>query len=278
MRLAEADSRVKMVQLSRNFGYQGGLTAGLHYCRGEWVAILDGDQQDPPELIADMLNKALNDNFDVVYGYRQKRIESTFRKVMFWAFYRLWRWMSNIEVPLDAGEFCIMHRRVVDTINRMPEKQRFTRGLRSWAGFRQIGLPYQRKGRGAGETKYNIGAAINLALDGLLSHSVLPLRFITLIGFIIMTAATLLVGFNIIANIIEFFGFAAPIDALPPGLTQVNMLIVVFFGFNLLCLGAIGEYVGRIYEETKGRPVYVIKDILDLSVEQQSQMPSNNEG
>jgi len=261
---AQADCRVKMVQLSRNFGYQGGITAGFNYCSGEWVAVLDADQQDPPEFVANMLTLAKSEGFDVVYGCRKHRNASLYQKTMYSLFYRIWSYTSSIKIPLDAGEFCVMNKRVVAEINKLTEKQRFTRGLRAWVGFRQTGLDYKRDEREGGTTKFNLVSSINLALDGILSYTNYPIRFLTVVGSIIMIPALLIMIVNILSYFIDILGFGKTLWRLPDGLTQLTALVVLFFGFTLVSLGVIGEYVGRIYEEVKSRPSFVVKSTLNF--------------
>jgi dolichol-phosphate mannosyltransferase len=259
--LHRQDSRVTMVQLSRNYGYQGAIAAGLRYARGEWVVVLDSDQQDPPEMIPKMLAKA-EEGYEVVYGIREKRRETLFRRVMFSLFYRVWHMMSNIDVPLDAGEFCLMRRCVVDAINAMPERQRFIRGLRAWCGFRQIGIPYTRDAREEGATKFNFGAMITLALDGLLAYSTLPLRLMFFVGAAVTMISIVISLLNAGAWLLAHLGFGNRLGVLPPGLTQMNLIFTTLLGLNILGLGVVAEYVGRIYEETKQRPLFLVRSIL----------------
>ncbi len=259
--LCNSDSKVRLVSLSRNFEYKGALTAGLKLAEGEWVALLDCDQQDPPELIPSMLELANNTSSDIVYGSRIERDETRFRKMMFWLFYRIWKLTSDIDVPLDAGEFCVMNRKAVDGINSLNETQRFVRGLRAWVGFKQTPFPYKRENRAVGKTKFNFGKAFNLALDGILSFTRKPLRLISILALIILITCLVLILTNIFAKIIASLIGVDITFALPPGLTQTNILIVLTLGINMLFLGVIGEYVGRIYEEVKLRPNYIIKEI-----------------
>lgn len=257
-RLHQENPRIKMVQLSRNFGYQGGISAGLAHARGEWVAVMDGDQQDPPELVPDMLLKA-KQGYEVVYGVRVKRHEGVGKRLAYAGFYRLWKASAHIDVPLDAGDFCVLHRKVVDCITSMPERQRLIRGLRAWSGFKQIGLPYERQGRKEGQSKFNLRTMIALGLDGLLSYSVAPLRFMTITGFFVASLSFLVGIVQAVFRILNWLGIATLPGILPPGLTQINLLITFLLGFNILCIGVAGEYIGRIYEEVKHRPIFVVK-------------------
>lgn len=256
-----ADPRVKMIQLSRNFGYQGAISAGLHFARGKWVAVLDGDQQDPPELLLEMLDKA-RDGYDVVYGIRTKRKEGLLMRLSYKAFYRLWRMTANIKIPLDASEFSVMSRRVVDVMNGLPERQRFTRGLRAWSGFRQTGIQYDRDSRGEGETKFSLLGNVSLAMDALFAFSIVPIRVTIALGFLVTVVSLLVALVNTFFWFLRLFDPIADAGALPRGLTQTNLMFSILFGMVLLCLGVIGEYVGRIFEEVKNRPVFIVRDTL----------------
>jgi glycosyltransferase involved in cell wall biosynthesis len=257
--LREIDPRLKIIQLSRNFGYQGAISCGLQYARGEWVAILDGDLQDPPELIIKMLALAHEKGVEVVYGVRKKREETLPLKIAYAAFYRVWRLSAEISVPLDAGDFGIMHRRVVEVINKMPERQRFVRGLRAWTGFHQCGMPYERKKRAAGETKFHLWGMLGLALDGLMSYSVVPLRATVLLGILLTFGTIVLSATQAFFRLLAYLDVTEVTGILPPGLTQINILVSGLIGLNMICTGIVAEYVGRIYNETKNRPIYVIR-------------------
>ncbi|MHB1218459.1 MAG: glycosyltransferase family 2 protein [Alphaproteobacteria bacterium] len=265
------NNRVKFVQLSRNFGYQGAITAGLTFANGDWVAILDGDQQDPPELILEMLKKA-KEGYEVIYGVRIKRQERWLKRTAYRMFYRLWRSLSDVAVPLDAGEFCVLNRRVVNVINRLPERQRFVRGLRAWSGFRQAGMPYVREARGEGESKFRFSGMLNLAMDGLLAYSVVPLHLMFFAGLIV-TALSLFVTFiNLIVWLLDQLGVHSPVGLLPTGLTQLTLMFTFLFGVVILFLGTIGAYVGRIYEEVKARPHFIVQATLgDLKLDNAKQ-------
>lgn len=254
------DRRVKMIQLSRNYGFQGAIACGLAYSRGQWVAVLDADLQDPPELIPGMLDKA-REGFEIVYGVRIKRQENLWKRTSYKLFYRFWKMTSEIQVPLDAGDFGIMHRAVVDTINRMPERQRFMRGLRAFSGFRQTGFPYERQGRAAGESKFDLFGMLSLAVDGILSYSVVPLRIMMAAGSLIMLLTMLLSSIQVGIRLAESAGWVSS-HLYPPGFAQINLLISFLAGFNILCTGLVGEYVGRIYKEVKQRPNYIVREFL----------------
>ncbi|WP_237247323.1 glycosyltransferase family 2 protein [Sideroxyarcus emersonii] len=260
MQLAEKDSRLRIIQLSRNYGYQGAITCGLAHARGEFVAILDGDLQDPPELIVKMLSIAENDGFDVVYGVRKKRKENIFKRFAYAAFYRLWKFTAEIEIPLDAGDYCVMRRQVVNAMNSMPERQRFTRGLRAWVGFKQTGFQYERDARAGGESKFGLSGMINLALDGLVAYSVAPLRMATIIGISVSGLAFALILIQGVGRLIAYALGSTFVGVLPPGISQTNLLMASLFGVQMLVVGVLGEYIGRIYVEVKDRPIFLIKD------------------
>lgn len=260
--LHRSDPRIKMVQLSRNFGYQGGLTAGLTYACGEWIAMLDGDQQDPPELILRMLARA-REGFEVVYGVRRKRQEGLFLRLAYRAFYRLWRMTAAIDVPLDASEFAVVHRRVVDVMNAMPERQRFTRGLRAWSGFRQVGFEYDRDARRGGTSKFGLAGNLSAAMDGIFAYSTVPIRMTIVVGLLVTSVSLALAIVNTVAWAISLIDPTFAVGArLPRGLTQIFLFFSILFGMVLLALGVIGEYVGRVFEEVKNRPLFIVRDTL----------------
>lgn len=256
--LHKGDKRIKMVKLSRNFGYQGAISAGLKFATGDWVAVLDGDQQDPPELIPDLLKKA-ETGFDIVYGVREKRLGSRYKNFAYKMFYRIYSYFSEIDVPRDAGEFCVMSRRAVEAINRMPERQRFVRGLRTWVGFRQAAFNYTREERAEGESKFDLLRMVYLGLDGILSFSVVPLRFSMFLGLVTFVLALGLGAVHFINRLSELFGYDAALS-LPPGLTQINLTIIFLFGITIFSIGVVGEYIGRIYNEVKKRPLFLVEE------------------
>jgi dolichol-phosphate mannosyltransferase len=235
----------------------------LDFSRGDVIAVLDADLQDPPEKLGLFLEKWL-EGYDVVYAIRQKRKENLLKRACYWVFYRLMSQMVTFELPLDSGDFCIMDRRVVEVLNAMPERTRFVRGLRAWAGFKQTGVFYERAARAAGEPKYTMRKLFKLAWDGLFSFSTVPLRFMSYVGFWISFLAlggmlfTLLQ--RIFAHQFERFGLQ-PV----PGFATVVISILFLGGIQLLCLGILGEYIGRIYEEVKQRPRWVIKETIGVT-------------
>ncbi len=248
--LAAADPRFRGVLLSRNFGHQRAVSAGLDYARGRQVGILDGDLQDPPETLLGFREK-LAEGYDVVYAVRQRRKEGMLKRCCYWAFYRLLRRLATIDLPLDSGDFCLMTDRVVEEIRGMPERHRFIRGMRSWVGFRQIGVPYDRKARAAGEPKYTMSKLVLLALDGIFTFSELPVRLATLVG-VGVAGVSLLWALSIL--VWRFLGDATSV----PGFATLACGMFFLSGVQLICLGILGEYVARIHNEVKKRPVYVV--------------------
>ena len=250
--LAAKDGRINIIDLSRNFGHQVAISAGLDHAGGRGVIIMDADLQDPPEVLPEFIAK-WREGYDVVYAIRAKRKEAWLKRKIYAVFYRLLQRIANIEIPLDAGDFCIMDRRVVDELNDMPERSRFVRGLRSWIGLRQTGLAYERQARNAGRPKYTFSRLVFLALDGLVSFSFIPLRLITLLGSGVSTL-----------SIILAIGYAIKkltIGLSPPGFATTIVAILFLAGVQLITIGVIGEYVGRIFEEVKRRPLYIVRRI-----------------
>lgn len=244
------DSRFFGVALSRNFGHQLAITAGLAHARGDAVVVMDGDLQDPPEAIASLWAK-LNEGFDVVYAIRANRPESCLKRLAYWAFYRLLGHLVSIEIPHDAGDFGIMSRRVVDHLNAMPERRRFVRGLRAWVGYRQIGISVARSPRHSGPPKYTLRKLFGLALDGLIGFSETPLRWAAAIGaFVILATLTALVAGG--ARALSAAGW-------PQGWYWVACLLGFSTGTQLLFLALLGEYVSRIFQEVNGRPLYIVR-------------------
>ena len=247
-----ADPHKACLRFSRNFGHQTAVSAGLRVIVGDVVAVLDADLQDPLDVVPRMMEK-WREGFDVIYGVRQNRKESWLLRSAYASFYRLLTSIANIDLPLDAGDFSLMDRRVVDQINAMPEHNRFVRGLRSWVGFRQLGLPYDRQARAAGKPKYNLKRLIELAINGLISFSTAPLRLSILLG---LGAAALGFVYLAYAIVVKILNPTAPI-----GWASIIAMIIFFGGMQLLVLGIIGEYLGRIFEETKQRPLYVVEEV-----------------
>jgi dolichol-phosphate mannosyltransferase len=256
VRQHEHDGRWKGISLSRNFGHQAAISAGLFHATGDAVAVLDADLQDPPEVLAQFIER-WREGFAVVYGIRQRRKESAAKRAAYWMFYRLLARMSPTNLPLDAGDFCLMDRCVVEVLTHMPERNRYIRGLRAWAGFRQVGINYERSARMAGEAKYTWRKLMGLALDGIFSFSTVPLRWVSQAGLWISGLALVGIIWTLATKL--FSGFFAALG-FPPvqGFTTIVISILFLGGIQLLGIGIIGEYLGRIYDEVKRRPPWVI--------------------
>lgn len=248
--IAARDGRVLVVELARNFGHQVAISAGLDHARGRAVMIMDADLQDPPEVLPLFIER-WRAGHDVVYAVREKRKEGLLKRTAYAAFYRLLQRVAQIDIPLDAGDFCIMDRRVVEVLNGMPERNRFVRGIRSWIGLDQVGLAYERHARHAGRPKYTFKRLVYLALDGLISFSYVPLRMISLLGLAVSLMSIVLAAFYAIQKI--FFELS------PPGFATLVVSIFFLAGIQLVTIGVIGEYVGRIFDEVKRRPLYVVR-------------------
>jgi glycosyltransferase involved in cell wall biosynthesis len=248
--LSVQDKRVMIVELARNFGHQVSITAGLDFARGQAVAIMDADLQDPPEVLPEFIAK-WRKGYDVIYAIREQRKERWLKRSSYALFYRLLRRVANIDIPLDSGDFCVMDRRVVELLRSMPERSRFIRGIRSWVGLNQVGLPFERHARYAGQSKYTIRRLVLLGLDGLISFSYLPLRFITFLGLSVSCLSIFLAFFYFLKKLL--YGLS------PPGFATLVVSIFFLAGIQLVTMGVIGEYVGRIFEEAKRRPLYVLR-------------------
>ncbi len=255
------DDRVRVLRFSRNFGHQIAITAGLGHASGDAVVIIDADLQDPPEVISEFVGR-WREGYDVVYGLRTERDgETAFKLWTAKAFYRFISRLSETSIPLDTGDFRLMDRRVTDALLRMPERDRFVRGMISWLGFSQMGVPYRRAPRLAGVTKFSLFKMVRFAMDGIVSFSTVPLRLATWTGF----AASGLAILGILMALYErFFGIG-----LVKGWTSTVIAVLFVGGVQLICLGIIGEYIGRIYGESKGRPLYVVRE--RIGFEPQSQ-------
>jgi len=256
------DKSVKIISLSRNFGYQAAIAVGLKYSQNDYVCVMDGDLQDPPEIISKFIDK-IQEGYDVVYGIRSKRKTSFINKIFYNLFYEIYSRLSEIDVPKKGGDFCLMNKKVVKNLNSLSEKNLFIRGLRSWVGFKQTGIEYKRDERYAGKTNFSFFGATALALDGFVSFSLIPLRFILIIGIIISFFSFLFFLFLFSVKVLHIFSiFDFTSLQLPKGLTFTNSILTLSLGLVMFTLGIIGEYVGRIYFEVKNRPNYVINEII----------------
>lgn len=247
----QKDNRVKIVNLSRNFGHQIAITAGLDYASGDAVMVMDADLQDPPEVLPSFIRK-WKEGFDVVYAVRKRRKENIFKRISYKVFYRILRAISEVDIPLDSGDFSLLSRRVVDAIRLARESNRFVRGIRSWVGFRQVGIEYERAKRYSGDVKYTLPKLIRLGADGLVAFSSVPLRIITYLGFAIS-----LLSFIYILYLIAIKLFT---DVSPQGWASVMVAVFFLGGIQLTMLGIIGTYIGRIYNEVKRRPLYFVQE------------------
>jgi Glycosyltransferases involved in cell wall biogenesis len=251
--LQERDSRIRVVRLSRNFGHQVAITAGLEHAAGDAVAVIDADLQDPPEVLLEFVNKWL-EGYDVVYGVRTIREgETAFKRGTAKLFYRLIGQLSDTEIPLDTGDFRLMDRRVVDALLSMPERDRFVRGMVSWLGFSQVAVPYRRSARFAGETKYPLLKMLKFATDGIVSFSTIPLRVATWLGFLVSGISVLGIAVVLLERYFHVLGLVR-------GWSSTVIAVLFIGGVQLVCMGIIGEYVGRIYGESKRRPLYVVRE------------------
>ncbi len=252
--ICEKDYRIKLVNFSRNFGHQAAITAGMNVSLGAAIVVIDADLQDPPETILKMIDK-WKEGYEVVYGQRSKREgESFFKKITSSAYYRILKSMTSVDVPVDVGDFRLIDRKVCDTLASLPEKNRYVRGLVSWVGYKQTAVEFQRQGRFAGETKYPLSKMIKLALDGITSLSSKPLVFVNYIG-----------GFCSIVGIISAIviiinNLANDVNILSLGL--IFSTIIFMFGLVFITLGIMGQYIGRIFDEAKDRPMYIIDNIV----------------
>lgn len=256
-RAVSDDSRFVGVLLSRNFGQQAAISTGLELARGDFVVILDGDLQDPPELIPDLLREVQRGT-DVAYAVREKRKEPFLKKAAYSLFYRLLRATASVEIPLDSGDFCCMRRTVVDAMLALPEKVRFVRGIRAWVGYQHTAVPFERAERFAGKAKYTLPKLIALAYDGLFSFTRLPIRALQVLGFI-----TSLAAFVVAVAYFAWFLFAP--ERFPAGFATLVVSVWLLAGTQLLFLGIVAEYVIRAYEEARSRPVALVREVIRSS-------------
>jgi polyisoprenyl-phosphate glycosyltransferase len=253
--IAAADERVKIVTLARNFGHQAALTAALEHSSGDVVVMLDGDLQDPPELIPEMVDR-WREGADVVYAVRSMRQgETAFKRTTARWFYKLFRSLADIDLTPESGDFRLMDRRPLDALLAMPERNRFLRGMSVWVGFTQTAVTFEREARSAGRTKYTLGRMLRFSFDAITSFSYRPLQFATLLGFVFSAFAFLLIPLSIAARYTNIYERGVP---------TTIVVVALLGGIQLICVGIIGEYVGRIYDEVKHRPLYVVRDRANL--------------
>lgn len=253
---ADEDPRIKVIKLARNFGHQVAITAGMDHAAGDCVVVIDADLQDPPEVIPRMVEK-WREGHDVVYGVRSRRAgESALKLATAAAFYRILRGLTKVDIPVDVGDFRLMSRRAADELKGMREQDRFVRGLVSWIGFNQAGVEYEREARFAGETKYPFRKMFKFALDGITSFSTVPLRLASWLGY-----AASLFAFVYLASVFIQKWMGQTVD----GWATIMVAMLFLGGTQLICLGIMGEYLGRIFTEIKGRPLYVVEDVVQRS-------------
>ena len=247
------NSRIRIINFSRNFGHQMAITAGADHAKGDVIVIIDADLQDPPELIKDMLEK-WQQGYDVVYARRKSRLgESAFKKLTALYFYRLVRKVSNVDIPVDVGDYRLMSRRALNDLNQLRERHRYVRGLVAWLGYKQTFVEYDRDKRFAGETKYSLMKMLRFSIDGLSSFSIAPLRLATLLGF---ASAALSFLYILYAVAVHFLGHTVT------GWTTVVIAVFFLGGIQLICLGILGEYIGMIHDESKKRPLYLVDEVI----------------
>ena len=258
--LAGKDRHVRAVHLARNFGHQAAVTAGLTVAGGDVVALMDCDLQDPPEILPAFLAK-WREGFQVVYAIRKKRKEWIGKRFAYWAFYRLMSAISELEIPLDSGDFCVMDRSAVELINSLPERQRFVRGLRTWIGLRQVGIEYERDARAAGVPQYTFRKLMKLATDGLVSFSSVPLKLVTRLGILSLVMAFVIGAWVIGVTIYEWDKGIQ--GRTPRGWASLACIVLIMSAVQMISLGIIGEYLQRIFLEVKGRPTFLIGSIVE---------------
>ena len=258
----------KIFSLSRNFGHQAAIATGLQVSTGDFIAVMDADLQDPPEFLSSMLEKLL-EGYDVVYCVRKSRKGNIIKRLCYKTFYILLSKISSIHIPMDAGDFCLMNRKVVNILNKLKEKSRYVRGLRSWVGFSQASYDYDRAARIGGKPKYTYLKLINLALDGITNFSSLPLRLATFLGFALAFTSL------IFATVIVFLKLLSS-SYFIEGATLTRVLILFLGSIQLIAIGIIGEYIGKIFLEVKSRPISIIKDFKGISKEEIVKLNKNN--
>ncbi len=252
--LHRQDERICYLSFARNFGHQIAVTAGLNFARGQAVIIMDADLQDPPELVPALIEQ-WHQGYGVVYAQRVKRKqEGWFKRLTAYVFYRLLQQLADVKIPADTGDFCLMDRQVVNFLNAMPERNRYIRGLRAWVGFPQTAVKFERPPRHAGDVKYTFRKSFRLAINSLVSFSIVPLRLATYLGLL---AALLAIAMMILVLYWRLYEANSPID----GFATVVIANLFFGAVQLICIGILGEYIGRIYDEVKGRPLYTLAEI-----------------
>jgi dolichol-phosphate mannosyltransferase len=255
---ARVDPNLVVVRLARNFGHQVALSAAIDHANGDVVVLMDSDLQDAPEAIPLFLERYHEGN-DVVYAQRERRKENALLRACYFLFYRTIARLSRVDLPVDAGDFSLLSRRVVDLLRQAPERHRYLRGLRAWAGFRQAGVAVERAARTRGESKYTFRRLVTLALDGVFSFSVVPLRAAATVGMLAVAASCVFALYSVVAKVL--------MGRSPQGFTALIVIVTFLSGMQLIFLGVLGEYVGRIFEEVKRRPLYVVDQVIRSAIE-----------
>ena len=256
-KIGDINKSIKIISLSRNFGHQTALSAGIEFISNDLAVLMDGDLQDPPELIPQLTEK-INQNYNVVYAIRKNRKENFFKRMNYYIFYRLLKLISNINIPIDSGDFSAFDKSIIFYLKKFPEKNKYIRGLRSWVGFNQISIEYDRDNRFKGVPKYNFFSLLKLAFNGIISFSNFPLKLASMVGFIITSAC---IFYSIYILIHKIF-----VGGVPDGWSSLMMVILFLGGIQLLVLGIVGEYIARIYDDVKGRPNYIIEQSMNIDV------------
>ncbi len=263
--IAASDPRFRVLSFSRNFGHQAAVSAGLRYASGDVVAVIDADLQDPPEELIRFIRKC-REGFDVVYAIRTKRKENIFKRTSYFLYYRILKHLSALDIPLDAGDFCVMGRAALDALNSLPERNRFVRGLRTYVGYRQVGLSYERHSRQAGEPKYTFSKLVRLGADGIVNFSYKPLHLVMYFGLVI-GFLTILAGVGVAVLYLTDTTLLGYNPRQVRGWTSLILALLFFSGLQLISLGIIGEYIGRVFEEVKARPAFIIRTKLNFERE-----------
>ena len=261
--IAQQDPRFKIVSLTRNFGHQPAVSAGIAHSTGSVVVVMDADLQDPPESVGPFISK-LDEGFDVVYAVRTKRKEGIAKRAAYFMYYRLLRNLASLNIPLDSGDFCVMRSEVVRAINDLPERNRFIRGLRTWVGYRQVGVTYERSARFAGEPKYTLNKLMKLALDGIVNFSAKPLHLAMIAGIFVGCIA-LAVGAIVVVQYLFDLTLLGYNPRHVTGWTSLILVLLFVSATQLFCIGILSEYVGRLFEESKGRPVFLVRERINLN-------------
>lgn len=261
--LGKKDPRWKGLCLSRNFGHQAAVSAGMFHARGDCVCVIDADLQDPPEVLSQFIEQWERGN-EVVYGVRRIRKDKSLKRLLAWTFYRVIARLVSLKIPPDSGDFCLIDRKVLDIMNSLPEKSRYLRGLRVWCGFKQVPVFFDRDARQAGEPQYTFKKSLELAMDGIFSFSAVPLALASHVGLWVSALALAGMLFTLAQRL--FRPWFAMIGLEPgPGFATIVISILFLGGIQLICLGILGEYLGRIYDEVKGRPAWIISEVSNLS-------------